>query len=160
MIRLIGIGAPFGDDAVGLEVARQIAAQPPPECDVVVADRPGAGLIDLLEGMEAVILVDAVRSGAPPGTVHKLSFAQLARHGGHFVSSHELGVAASVQLARSLGRLPARGGLLGIEVAGVRRDAPYSSLSPAARRAMDEVLLRLRAWVLELNEDSALRSRQ
>jgi len=119
VIRIIGIGAPFGDDAVGLEVAQILAKDPPPGCEVIAADRPGAGLVDLLDGVEAAILIDAVCSGAPPGTVHQLSFAEVARHTGRFVSSHQLGVAASVQLARKLRRAPASGGMLGIEVAAV-----------------------------------------
>jgi hydrogenase maturation protease len=150
LIRIIGIGAPFGDDAVGLEVAEILAMQLPPGCEVVAADRPGAGLIDLLDGIEAAILIDAVCSGAPVGTVHELSFAELARHGGRFVSSHELGVAASVQLACKLGRAPAHGGMLGFEVAALPPDAQYSSLSPDARRAVREALVWVRRWVRRL----------
>jgi hydrogenase maturation protease len=151
MIRIIGIGAPFGDDAVGLEAARILAEQPPPGCEVIAADRPGAGLIELLDEIEAAILIDAVRSGAPLGTIHELSFAQLARYSGRFVSSHELGVAASVQLARELGCAPAQGGMLGIEVAAVPSDAPYLSLSPDAIRAVSAVLVRVRCWLEKLN---------
>jgi hydrogenase maturation protease len=152
MIRIIGIGAPFGDDAVGLEAARILAEQPPPGCEVIAADRPGAGLIELLGGIEAAILIDAVCSGAPLGTIHELSFARLARHHGRFVSSHELGVAASVQLACELGCAPAQGGMLGIEVAAVPSDAPYLSLSPEAVRAVSAVLVRVRRWVEKLNQ--------
>jgi hydrogenase maturation protease len=152
MIRIIGIGAPFGDDAVGLETARILAEQSPPGCEVIAVDRPGAGLIELLDGIEAAILIDAVRSGAPLGTIHELSFAQLARYRGRFVSSHELGVAASVQLARELGCAPARGGMLGIEVAAVPSAAPYLSLSPDAIRAVSAVLVRVRCWVEKLNQ--------
>jgi hydrogenase maturation protease len=150
VIRIIGIGAPFGDDAAGLEVARRLAATTLPECDVVAADRPGARLLDLLDGMEAVILVDAVCSGAPPGTVHQLTFAELVRDCGRFVSSHELGVGASLELARKLGRAPAHGGMLGIEVDPRSARTPYSRLSPAVRRAVSEVLVRLQHWVEEL----------
>ena len=150
MIRIIGIGAPFGDDAIGLEVAQILANQAPPGCEVVAADRPGVGLIDLLEGLKAALLIDAVRSGAAPGTIHEFSFAELAQHGGHFVSSHGFGVAASVQLAAKLGRAPASGGMLGIEIAADRSGARYSSLSPSARRAVSEVLVRVRTWVQRL----------
>lgn len=149
VIRIIGIGAPFGDDAVGLEVAQILAMQPPPGCEVIAADRPGAGLVDLLDGIEAAILIDAMYSGAPPGTVHELNFGELARYGGRFVSSHELGVAAAVELSRKLGRAPARGGMLGIEVAAVP-PAPYTSLSSDARRAVPKVLVRVRRWVRRL----------
>jgi hydrogenase maturation protease len=151
MIRIIGIGAPFGDDAVGLEVVRRLVT--PPNCEAIAADRPGIGLLDLVEGAETVILVDAVRSGAPAGTIHQLTFAQLGRHRGHFVSSHELGVAASLRLARKLGRAPKHGGLMGIEVAPLRY-APHSALGPVASHAVTEGLARLRRWVDELDRFS------
>ena len=50
LIRIIGIGSPFGDDAAGLEIARVLAEAPPPNCEVIVADRPGMALVDLMEG--------------------------------------------------------------------------------------------------------------
>jgi hydrogenase maturation protease len=93
-----------------------------------------------------------VRCRAPAGSVHQLTFAELARQSGHIGSSHELGVVAAVELALKLGRAPARGGLLGIAIARVQRDARYS-LSPAVSRALNEVLKRLRRWVEELNEN-------
>ena len=70
MIRIIGIGSPFGDDRAGLEVAVRMAAAPPDGVEVIVADRPGTDLVGMLRGAEAVIVVDAVRSNAPAGAVH------------------------------------------------------------------------------------------
>jgi hydrogenase maturation protease len=149
VIRIIGIGSQFGDDAVGLQVARILAQAPPPCCEVIVADRPGADLIELLDDVDAAILIDAVRSGAPPGTLHELSFDELSRSTIRFVSSHELGVAASVQLARKLGRAPILGKVLGIEVAPalVREPCP---LGQTARQAMSRALALLPLWVREL----------
>jgi hydrogenase maturation protease len=74
LIRIIGIGSPFGDDAAGLEVARILAQAPQPNCEVIVADRPGANLLELLRGTDSAILIDAVRSEGSPGTLHELSF--------------------------------------------------------------------------------------
>jgi hydrogenase maturation protease len=151
VIRIIGIGAPFGDDAVGLEVARLLTTQPLPHCEVVAADRPGAGLIDLLDGMEAVILVDAVRSGARPGTLHQLTFAELAQGNRRFVSSHEMGVIACVELARKLRRCATYGGVLGIEIASIPPQALHILLSPVARRAARRAKVRIQGWVRELS---------
>src|SRR6266851_3522629 len=58
------------------------------------------------------------------------SVAELVRYNGRFVSSHELGVAASVQLACRLRRAPARCRVFGIEIA----TAPYPSPGPDAQR--------------------------
>ena len=73
LIRIIGIGSPFGDDAVGLEVARMLAGRRRELRSDRVPIAQVTALVDLLEGAEAVILIDAVRSGALPGTIHEFS---------------------------------------------------------------------------------------
>jgi hydrogenase maturation protease len=124
LIRIIGIGSPFGDDAVGLELARRLAEAPPPNCEVIVADRPGTNLIELLQDIEIAIMVDALRSRAAPGTLHELSFDELVRSAGRLSSSHELGVVETIQLAHKLGRAPASGKVLGIEIASAPAQTP------------------------------------
>ena len=125
MIRIIGIGSPFGDDAAGLIAARQLAAAPPSDTEVVEADRPGATLIELLDGADAVILIDAAHSGAPFGTVHDFDLRDLPQLATGLVSSHDVGVVEAVQLAIALGRAPARGRVLAIET-----QPPDESLFP------------------------------
>jgi hydrogenase maturation protease len=149
LIRIIGIGSPFGDDAAGLEVARILAHSPPSNCEIIAADRPGAGLLELIEKADAALLIDAVRSGAPAGTLHELSFEELDRCPARFVSSHDLGVAAAVRLARKLGRAPACGKMLGIEIAPAS-SAPSLALSQNARQAVERALDRVRSLALEL----------
>jgi hydrogenase maturation protease len=150
LIRIIGIGSPFGDDVVGLEVARILAQAPPPNCEVIIADRPGTGLIEMLDNLEAVIVIDAVRSGAAHGTLHHLSFRGLARSTARFTSSHELGLAATVQLAGKLGRAPSQGRVLGIEIASppARKPCP---LSQTSKRAVSRAVVQVRLWARELN---------
>ncbi len=152
MIRIIGIGSPFGDDAVGLEVARILAQAPPPNCEVIIADRPGATLMELLDGADSAILVDAVRSGAPPGVVHELGLDELDRCCAvRLVSSHDLNVVAAVQLARKLGRAPSRGRVIGLEIAPA--DGPrLCVLSGRAREAMSRVVERVRSCAVELDD--------
>lgn len=145
MIRIIGIGSPFGDDAAGLEAAQQLAADPPPHTEVLVADRPGATLIDLFDGADAVILIDAARSGAPPGTIHDIDLHALRLHPVTLVSSHDLGVAETVQLAATLGRLPLRGRVLAIEVTATSAARP-AGLSAAVQDSVSEAVKRARWW--------------
>jgi hydrogenase maturation protease len=113
---VIGVGNEWrGDDGAGLEAARRLSP-PPPGSRVI--ERPGEPL-DLIEEWEAeaeVFLVDAVSSGAAPGTIHRVDArerrlpAELFRG-----STHALSVAEAVELARVLGRLPGRLRLYGIE---------------------------------------------
>ena len=151
MIRIIGIGSPFGDDAAGLEIARMLAEAPPSNCEVIVADRPGAALVDLLEGANAAILIDAVRSGAPPGTIHEFAFDELDRCPARLVSSHDLGVAAAVQLAQKLGRAPSVGWVIGIEIAPAST-AQLCRLSPQTREAMRRAVERVRSSAIEFDD--------
>jgi len=155
MIRIIGIGSPFGDDAAGLEAARRLAAAPPPGTEVMTADRPGAALIDLLDGADAAILIDAAHSGAPPGTIHDLDLHELPQHGIGLLSSHDLGVAEAVLLSTTLHRTPARGRVLGIETPPLLGSPLLSEyeptsandpLSPPVRAAVEEAVIRARQW--------------
>jgi hydrogenase maturation protein HypF len=153
LIRIVGIGSPFGDDAAGLEIARMLAQSPPPNCEVIAADRPGTALVDLLEGADAVILIDAVRSGAPPGTIHEFTFDELDRCASRFVSfsSHDLGVAAAIQLAQKLGRAPSVGKVIGIEIAPWSM-AHLSELSHQTRDALCRAVARVRSWAAEFED--------
>ncbi len=149
MIRIIGIGSPFGDDAIGLEAARILAQKPPPNCEVIVADRPGVDLLELLQDVEAAILVDAVRSGAPAGTLHELGFEDVGLKGLGFNSTHGIGVAASLELARKLGRRPRHGKILGIEIAATPARYPHP-LSDSAKRSLESALECIRRWAAEM----------
>lgn len=148
MIRIIGVGSPLGDDAAGLVAARRLAAAPPPGCEVIEAERPGVGLIELLEGAAAAIVIDAVVSGAPPGTIHDLDLRDIGRLGARAVSSHDLGVAAALKLAERLGRPPVRGRFVGIEASSQSRGA--GEMSPAMRDALDGAISLVRRWAARL----------
>lgn len=115
----IGLGnASRRDDAAGLEVARRIRALSPTGLiDVREHEGEMLGLLDVWEGAQAVVLIDAVRSGAPPGTIHRLEASSAAiptsLRGG--ASTHAVGLAEAIELARALGRLPDRLVIFGVE---------------------------------------------
>ena len=106
--------------------------------------------MDLLDGAEAVILIDAVRSGALSGTIHEFSIDEVDRRAARFVSSHDLGVAAAIQLARKLGRGPFVGRVIGIEIAP-GSTAQLSGLSARAREAVRRAVERVRSAAVELD---------
>ena len=61
----------MGDDGIGPWVVRHLAAtwELPPEVSTLDGGTPGPDLVDYLVGLEAVILVDAIRAEGVPGTV-------------------------------------------------------------------------------------------
>jgi hydrogenase maturation protease len=124
-----------GDDAVGLLAADRLRAAgvEVQECE----DEP-TRLLDSWAGLDLLVLVDAVRSGAAPGTVHRVdvSSGTLPEELG-LTSSHAFGLAETVELARALDRLPARVVVYGIEGGSF---AAGAGLTPAVAGAVDEVV--------------------
>ena len=96
-----------GDDGVGRLVAALLRGRVPADVTVAECDGGAAGVIEQFGGVDSVFLVDAAVSGAPAGTVHRVDCS-----GGESLpatsaaSSHGLGVAEAIALARTLGCLP------------------------------------------------------
>ncbi len=113
---VIGIGNAWRrDDGAGLLVARLLRGT---LTGAEVLEREGepAGLIDAWDGATSLWLVDAVSSGSPAGTVHRIDLAEEELPPELFrASTHHLGLAEAVELARALGRLPQRVVFYGIE---------------------------------------------
>jgi len=105
-IVVIGIGQSLrGDDAAGLEAVKMwqaLHAESAARVQVEFAELPGVALLDLLEGMDAAILVDAVHSSTGAGTVIRLESNELAGFSPDAGSAHGWGVAETLQLGRSL----------------------------------------------------------
>ncbi len=113
----IGVGNPLrGDDAAGLLVAARLRELAPADVGVLEIEGEPVDLIEAWSGAGSVSLADAVSSGAEPGTVHRVEAAEspLPASFGR-TSTHALGLSEAVELARSLGRLPARLTVFGIE---------------------------------------------
>jgi hydrogenase maturation protease len=108
-MKVFGIGNRYRhDDAAGLVVAERVGG-------TLLEGEPVA-LIEAWSGEDAVLLIDAVSSGAAPGTLHRLdAVAEPLPPALFAASTHHLGLADAVELARALNRLPARLIVIGIE---------------------------------------------
>ena len=108
---LIGIGNPDrGDDAVGWAVADQVHGWR--------VERSLGGSFDLVDrwaAMDDVVIVDAMRSGAEPGTIARFDATTDDLPMGAFSSTHSFGPAAVVALANSLQQMPRTLTVVGIE---------------------------------------------
>jgi hydrogenase maturation protease len=111
---IIGCGNPHrGDDAAGLLVIRRLR-----ELGIEVHEQSGDAfaLIESWRGARNVVLIDAVVTGSRTGKVTIWDVAARPLVGDSFrCSTHAFGVAAAVQLARTLGWLPSRLRIYGIE---------------------------------------------
>jgi hydrogenase maturation protease len=144
IIKIIGIGQSLrGDDAAGLAAVRfwqdrYQANIERPYLQVELAELPGIGLLNLLEGTSIAILVDAVHSNSKPGMIHLLSNDQLEAFTGGAGSAHGWGVAETLSLGEKLmpSSMPEKIILIGIEAGNLSLG---ESLSPGVELALPEV---------------------
>lgn len=96
--------------------------------------------MDLLEHLadcRRMLILDACRSGAPPGSIVRLQWPDPRIPRTPFASSHALGLADALRLAECLGRLPPRVVILAVELHDV---GPGFGASHAVRRAIPELV--------------------
>jgi len=135
---VIGIGNSFrGDDAAGLLAARLLKDLETDNTAIVEHSGEGASLMEIWKGADVVILIDAVSSGHPPGTIHRLDPIHNPLPAKMFQSStHAFSLPQAIEMARALAQLPPRLLVFGIEGSNFR---PGATLSPEVSDALPEV---------------------
>lgn len=129
---VVGFGNRYRtDDGAGHEVAAALD-----DHNTMIVRDGAVEVVQALPAYDELVVVDAVRSGAPPGTVHRFT------DGSSFPStwgssSHSVGVAEVVGLAKVLGTLPESTQLIGIEVGCTD---PGVGLSPPVEAAVAAVV--------------------
>jgi hydrogenase maturation protease len=135
---VLGLGnAILCDDGVGIKVARHIAEKSAADArlDVVVKEAEVAGfaLIDLMEGFERAIVIDAVRlRGSTPGEVVVFAGSKL-EPSLHLVAGHQIDLPTALEMGRRLGRpLPETVYIVGVQI---EDDQTFSESCTAAVEA-------------------------
>ncbi len=141
-ILVTGVGNEFRhDDAAGFLVARQVAARGLAHLVVTLTQGVDVAWLDAWTAFDAVFIVDAVAADQSPGAIQRWDAVAAplpaARLRG---STHDLGLGELVELARTLGRLPHRLIVYGIE--GATFD-PGCGLSPPVTAAVARVAQRI-----------------
>lgn len=142
--RIIGIGNDYRrDDAVGLVAARRLREMALPGVTILENNGDAGELWELWQDATPAILIDAMHSGAAPGTVRRFDAARepLPAACFHHPSSHAFGVAESLELARTLGQLPTQLLIYGIEG---KIFAPGLGLSPEVAQALPRLMAQIR----------------
>jgi hydrogenase maturation protease len=147
---VIGVGnALRGDDAAGLEVARRLAdLELESKIKVRAHEGEGVALLDLWDGADAVLIVDTVRSNRAPGTLLRIDATSSALPLTlRCSSSHTIGIAEAIELARALGTLPPTVVVYGVEGASFEAG---EELSLRVAAAIDQLAdnVRLQACAL------------
>jgi hydrogenase maturation protease len=130
----------LSDDGVGPAVLGQLADSSfsaNGEVEFVDGGTQGLALLGHLSGRRALIIIDALQTGAPPGTVHRLTLPELRELSpGRASSGHESNAGELLAAAELLDELPDRLFLVGVEpekiATGLGLSAPVQRALPAA----------------------------
>jgi hydrogenase maturation protease len=145
---VIGVGNPDrADDAVGPLVATRLRSEPAlAGARVIVRTGDMLALIDDWDSAEAVVLIDAAAPNTRAGQIHRVDVALSAPPAEltltpSSTSTHAFGVVEAIELARTLGRLPARFTLFAIEGGCFEAGGPMTPAVAAAAAAVTQSVL-------------------
>ena len=155
-ILVAGIGNIFlGDDGFGPEVMRRVPERVVgPHVRVVDYGIRGMHLAyDLLDGCEALVLVDALPARGAPGTLHVFEADHESLSAGTGLDAHAMDPAAVFASLNALGGTPPYTVVVGCEVGdvseGIGLSESVAAAVPDAVQAIDDVVKRLLTPVRE-----------
>lgn len=107
-VLIVGIGHPDrGDDGFGARVIQELAGRLPPDVAVRACLGDLLSLINDCTVFDALICVDAADAIDRPGRPHRIDLATgTLPRGAPSTSSHAMGLAEAIELARALGHAP------------------------------------------------------
>lgn len=146
-VLVVGIGnADRADDGIGAIVARGLAGRLPADVTVLVRSGDALSLIEDWAGFDALVLVDAASPAIARGRLHRIDLAmdELQR-GRASASSHALGVADAIALARTLGLAPRDMVIYAVEGACFERGASMAmEVAAVVEEVIERVLIEVR----------------
>ncbi len=142
-ILVLGVGQSLRrDDAAGLLAVRRWECEQPATAACVrveTSEAPGVGLLGLLDGMDAALIVDAVNGPEPAGRVMRIGPDELEAFSLEASSSHGWGVAETLRLSRTISAGPVKCQVTLIGITG----ADFTmgeGLSPEVEQALPKVV--------------------
>ncbi len=142
-ILVVGVGnVLLRDEGVGLHVLAELARRYRfgPHTELLDGGTSGIELLRHVTGRELCLFIDAMQSGAPPGTVTVFRDQQVGARLSSRISPHQLGLSDLLAAALLTGETPKRVVLVGIEPAVLD---PGVDLSPPVARAVPEAMRRV-----------------
>jgi hydrogenase maturation protease len=148
---VLGLGNPLlTDDGVGLVLLDSVRSAGPWDAEVELVDGGtwGLALLPVLADHSRLLVLDAVRAGADPGTVLRGGGGDIPRLYRFPPSPHQIDLTEVLGAAELLGVVPEHVEVVGVQPGSV--DGPCLSLTPtvaaAVPRALGEALAVLAAW--------------
>jgi len=128
-IAIVGVGNTLmGDEGIGVHIAERLKATSlPPDVVVLEGGTQFWGDEEILNGVEKLVIVDAVLGGGAPGTIYRFALDELEDETEEVkLSCHDMGLIEKLRMTRFAGFAPDRIVVIGVEPATVAWNAGLS----------------------------------
>jgi hydrogenase maturation protease len=108
-IVILGIGnVLLSDEGVGVHVANELAKMDlPPDVSVVEGGTDGFRLLNIITEADRLIIVDAVKGGAEPGSIYRFDVGDVRSCPSGFKTSvHQISILEVIDLSALIGKTP------------------------------------------------------
>lgn len=142
----------MSDDGVGVRVVQRLSEEYtfPKGVAIVDGGTLGLDLLPLLEGLERLLIVDAMETGGQPGAIARLIGDEIPLVFETRLSPHQMGLKDLLAVSRLMGNPVPEMVLLGVQPQcielGMELSPPVASLLDTL---VDRVLRELEAWGIE-----------
>ena len=136
---VLGVGnLLMGDEGLGIRCVEAVEKLPlPANVRCIDGGTSTHELLEDLENLDALIILDAVASGQPPGTLVRLENEQIPSAFSNKMSPHQHGINDLLATLKLLGREPGHVVLIGVEPAVMKLSM---ELSPLVAGVMPEMI--------------------
>ena len=144
-VLFLGLGNPIlSDDAVGIRVVEEIESimGDSEGMDFVAESMAGLRILDVIQGYDELVIVDAVEKGGVPGTLYKMSIEELDGTL-HLTSIHSINLATAIRWGKEMGLvIPGRISIYGVEVENVSEfsEKMTSDVESSVKRNAEEII--------------------
>jgi hydrogenase maturation protease len=147
-VLILGIGnLVMSDDGVGVKVVQRLQREYlfPESVEVLDGGTLGLDLLPKLEGIDHLIVVDAVETGQKPGSCVRLAGEELPIALETKVSPHQMGLKDLLSVAQLLGQSPAEMVLVGVQPGSIEMDTELTpEVEAVLNTLIDNVLAEIR----------------
>lgn len=149
-ILVLGLGnLLMTDDALGSRVIEilELQFEFPEQVALLDGGTLGLDLLPRFEGVEKLLVIDALEMDAAPGTVYRLAGEEVPRAFANKLSVHQMGLQDLLAVAELQGHLPAELVVWGVQAASIEMGTALSeAVAPALEKVVAAVVGELTDW--------------
>jgi hydrogenase maturation protease len=136
---ILGVGnVLLSDEGIGVHVANELSTMElPPGVSVVEGGTDGFRLLNIITDADRLIVVDAVKGGAEPGSIYRFNIDEVRNvPPGFRTSVHQIGILEVIDLSGLIGKTP-KTTVIGVEPKSLQMSL---ELSPEIREKIPRII--------------------